>query len=428
MQRRRTAGVPHCCLHAAVKLADRGRPGGHPVSHPGPVQQAGVDHGGVHDPQRGLQPGHPERGHLPLGFLVLHRVRRMVGGDAVDGPVGEPGAQRLDVGCSAQRRVHLVDRVIAGRKLVGQQQVMRGDLGRHPPALGLGPADDLYRARGRHVADMQGRADMRGQQAVPGDDRFLGDRRPAGQPEQAGHLALVELGAVGQPGLLRVLGDHAAERLDVLQRPPHQHRVGHAAAIVGEDPHPRGRVRHRAELGELAAVQAGRYGADRLHVAVARLPAEAPDLLDDAGGVGDRVGVGHRVHGGEAAERGGLRAGAHRLGVLAAGLAQMSVQVDEAGQRDQAGARPAPGRPRRLRPGPASGDQAVRQDQVSHSAAGQLRALDQPGLAAAHLATSSALGARRAAQCLQRPQRPGPSARRRDQPRRAAGTGPPSGR
>ena len=42
-------------------------------------------------------------------------------------------------------------------------------------------------------------------------------------------------------------------------------------------------------------------GADRLHVAVAALAAEPPDLLDDAGGVGDRIGVGHRVHAGEAA-------------------------------------------------------------------------------------------------------------------------------
>ena len=77
--------------------------------------------------------------------------------------------------------------------------------------------------------------------------------------------------------------------------------------------------------------------ADRVDVAVAGLAAEPPDLLDDARGVRDRLGVRHRVHGGEAAQRGGPGAGLDGLGVLAAGLAQVRVQVDQAGQRDQAG-------------------------------------------------------------------------------------------
>src|SRR5215469_8471233 len=267
--------------------------------------------------------------------------------------------------------------------------MMRRDLGCYPPALRLRPPDDLHRARGRDVAYVQGRADVRGQQAVPGDDRFLGDGGPARQPEEPGHLALVHLGGVGQPGLLGVLRNHAAERLDVLQCPTHQHRVRHAAAIVREDPDPGRRVRHGAELGKLTALKADRDRADRLYVAVARLPAEAPDLLDDACSVGDRVGIGHRVDGGEAAERGRLGAGPHGLSVLPARLAQVRVQVHEAGQRNQAGG------VQDLRAGgaqaaPGLGDQSVRKDQVSDSAAHQLRALDEPGLAAAHLVTCTA--------------------------------------
>ena len=83
----------------------------------------------------------------------------------------------------------------------------------------------------------------------------------AGQPAQAepaGELALVHLRALGQPRLLRVLGDDAVERLDVLQRPAHQHRVGDAVAVVGEDPHPGGGVGHRAELGQPLAARARR--------------------------------------------------------------------------------------------------------------------------------------------------------------------------
>ena len=158
-----------------------------------------------------------------------------------------------------------------------------------------------------------------------------------------------------------MLGDHAVERLDVLQRPPHQHGVADAVAVVGEHPDPGGRVGHRAELGEPLALQPDGDRADRVDVAVARLAAEPPDLLDDAGGVGDRVGVGHRVHRGEAAQRGRAGAGLDGLGVLAAGLAQVGVQVDQAGQRDQARRVDRPRRPCRRRRDrlPICGDHAV---------------------------------------------------------------------
>ena len=157
------------------------------------------------------------------------------------------------------------------------------------------------------------------------------------RPSRPGRHPLVHLRALGQPRFLGVLRDDAVEGLDVLQRPAHEHRVGHAAPVVGEDPHPGRGVGHRAKLGEPGPGQAHGDRADRLHVAVAGLPAEPPDLLGDPGGVGDRVGVRHRVHRGEAAERGGHGAGLDRLGVLTAGLAQVGVQVDQTGQGDQAG-------------------------------------------------------------------------------------------
>ena len=105
-------------------------------------------------------------------------------------------------------------------------------------------------------------------------------------------------------------------------------------------------------------------------------PASRPrrqHLLDDAGGVGDRVGVGHREDRGEAAEGGGGRAGRDGLGVLAAGLAQVGVQVDEAGQQ-----RPGPSASRTSAPGrgrarPDLGDDAVA-DQEVHAARRRRRA------------------------------------------------------
>ena len=144
----------------------------------------------------------------------------------------------------AQRRVDLED---AGRsvrdELVGEQQVVRRDLGGDVDAARLRPADDLDRAGGRDVADVQARADVLGEQHVAGDDRLLGDRRPAAQPEHAGQRALVHLRVLGEPRLLRVLRDDAVERLDVLERAAHQHGVVHALAVVAEHPHPGGASR-----------------------------------------------------------------------------------------------------------------------------------------------------------------------------------------
>ncbi len=111
------------------------------------------------------------------------------------------------------------------------------------------------------------------------------------------------------------------------------------------------------------AAEADGDRADRVHVDEAGRLAEAPDLLDHAGGVGDRVGVGHRVHAVKPPSGGGLRAGQHGLGVLAARLAQVGVQVDEARQRDEAvGVDDVAARPSRA--GADLGDDAVGHEEV----------------------------------------------------------------
>lgn len=180
-------------------------------------------------------------------------------------------------------------------------------------------------------------ADVLGEQDVAGDDRLLGDGGPATEAQLGGDDALVHLGALGEAGLLGVLGDDAAEGLHVLQGAPHDHGVVHALAVVGEDGDAGGGLVHGAQLGELLALQTDGDGADGLHVAVAGLLAQAPDLLDDTGGVGDREGVGHGEDGGVAAGGGGAGAGEDGLAVLAAGLAQVGVEVDEAREEGPAG-------------------------------------------------------------------------------------------
>ena len=170
---------------AAVEPADPGRRRRHPLGQPAPVQQPGLHHGQHRHRQRGLQPEHAGPGRAPLGLLVLQRVRRVVGGHRVDGAVGQPGPQRGHVLGRPQRRVDLVDRVVRGGQLVGEQQVVRGHLGGDPGAAGLGPAQDLHRAGGRDVADVQPGADVRRPAARRGRSSPP-RRRPASRPARAG--------------------------------------------------------------------------------------------------------------------------------------------------------------------------------------------------------------------------------------------------
>ena len=114
-----------------------------------------------------------------------------------------------------------------------------------------------------------------------------------------------------------------------------------------------------------------------MHVAVPGVATGQPHLLDDAGRVGDRVGVRHRMHGGEATERSGARAGLDRLGVFAAGLAQVRVQVDQARQRDQSVGVDHGGDVVR-QPRADVGDHAAVEQDVEWFAAENARALQQP--------------------------------------------------
>ena len=66
-----------------------------------------------------------------------------------------------------------------------------------------------------------------------------------------------------------------------------------------------------------------------------RRRAEPPDLLHHPGRVSDRFGIGHRVHRGVATEGRGRGSGFDGFRVLAARLAQVGVQIDQAGQDDQ---------------------------------------------------------------------------------------------
>ena len=84
---------------------------------------------------------------------------------------------------------------------------------------------------------------------------------------------------------LGVLDDDAVEGLDVLQGPPHEHRVGHALPVVREGPHPGRRGCHGAQFGEVLALQPDRDRAHRVDIHPAGVLAEARRLLRPGGRV-----------------------------------------------------------------------------------------------------------------------------------------------
>src|SRR5690606_562894 len=90
--------------------------------------------------------------------------------------------------------------------------------------------------------------------------------------------------------------------------------------------------RSRRTCSTTPAVAAAGAVLGRVDVAVSGVPAQPPDLFDDAGSVGDGVGVGHGEDGGVAAHGGGPRPGGDGFCVFASRLPQVGVEVDESGQ------------------------------------------------------------------------------------------------
>ena len=86
----------------------------------------------------------------------------------------------------------------------------------------------------------------------------------------------------------------------------------------------------------MLAFQALGDGTDGTHLDPVGLLAQPKHLVDDGRGVLRGRRVGHRMHGRVAADGSRARAGEDGLGVLPARLAQVGVNVDEAGQSDEA--------------------------------------------------------------------------------------------
>ena len=136
-------GTDDDALALRLNAADAGRGRRQDARDVLPVHATGVHHCLNDDRQGRLQTRHAKRSGLPLAVLHLEGMRGMVRTNDVDRAIREALTHRLDVLRAAQRGVHLVERIVGGGQLLGEQQVVRGHLGGNVHPLGLPPAHNV---------------------------------------------------------------------------------------------------------------------------------------------------------------------------------------------------------------------------------------------------------------------------------------------
>jgi hypothetical protein len=158
-----------------------GRHDRHPGRKFGPAQQTRVDHGLDNYGKRCLQSQHAERGLGKGMLLVVPCMRRMIGGNSVNGSVRQSFSKGLDMLMRPERRIHLVRRVIAEHLTRGKREVMGRDFRRHIDAALLRPANDIDGLSTGHVTDVQPGSRQLGDLDISRDNPGLGRGRPTGK-------------------------------------------------------------------------------------------------------------------------------------------------------------------------------------------------------------------------------------------------------
>ncbi len=224
----------------------------------------------------------------------------MVGGDAVDGVV-EVRPEGGHVANRAQQRPHVAQRPQSRRVGLGQEEMVGRHLARDRQAAPLGVGDQLDLLAAADVDDVN--------RAVVG----------GGQADGHGHALL--LGMQGDQLLARPGREAGHEGRQVIDAQA-------AEGVVEVDLQRRRALGQRRQMGYV-----GRRGpGEQAHVAAGLGRGGAAGGGQGVGRGQRRVGVGHGQHHRDAAGQRGGRARGEGLLVLAAGHAQVGVDVDQAGE------------------------------------------------------------------------------------------------
>ena len=172
------------------------------------------------------------------------------------------------------------------------------------------------------------------QSDIPGDHQLLSQGWLTGKTEAGRPLSLMHHSVTGQGGQVTSVGRNHSNsgRLthptEILQCPTQDRRILHRPIGVGEEADP-----EIDELGirsQRCPFAAHGEGGGRNDLTRRRL-GQSQDLSDGGGRVGTRHGVGGGDNGCVATEGGGPTTGLDRAGCFKAGLAEMGVQIDQAG-------------------------------------------------------------------------------------------------
>jgi len=202
-----------------------------------------------------------------------------------------------------------------------------------PHPIALRRPNHAERPRGADMEHVQpATGQPRDLDVAPGDD-LLGSGRDTGQVELSRHVAFVHHPAGRQCPVLGVHHDRQAGLGRPRQRLAHDRTAPCAVTVVGEPDRPR--RGHARPVRRLRPGTPDRDGADGID---AHRQAGRP--LDDVGDplrrIECRVGVGHAADRGETAPHRRGRSGLQRLLLGKTRIAQVNVDVDQAGRHHQA--------------------------------------------------------------------------------------------
>ena len=220
------------------------------------LEHAGQDQLGVERRERGLQPGRAHRRLLERHLLLVARVRRVVGGDALDHAAAQRRRSAPAVGLGAQRRVHLEAAVERADGLVGQRQVVRRRLAADARPGRVACAERLHRldaARGAGSARARPRSSASAaSRATIVDSDSDGIPASPSRAETAPSCITPSPESAGSSSCSAITPPHSRWYWSALRSIPARHD---RLAVVGEAE--RAGVAQRRHLGQLAA-RAGR--------------------------------------------------------------------------------------------------------------------------------------------------------------------------
>ena len=180
---------------------------------------------------------------------------------------------------------------------------------------------------------MDARTGKFGEQDVARHDHFLARRRPAAQTERDAPVTFVHHTVGHERIILAMIHHRQIKHFGVFQRAAHEFVVLHAMAVVG-DGHDAGAF-ERADGCEFLARDVFGNGAGDKDIYDAVLGGAFIDEGDGPGVVNGRGRVGHADDRGEAAPRGGGGAGGDVFLCRLTGLAQVDVQINQAGTNNE---------------------------------------------------------------------------------------------